>query len=1000
MTFRNEISQFLQSQFPANYREQAGVDITESNREVIIDFVEAYYEFVEENYETNFLLNRQMPSLRDIDTTLVSFISHFREKYLKNISYTSIADQRFVIKNIIDLYRSKGSEASIKLLMRLLYNVPVEVYVPGQDILRASDSIWIDPVYVETLTNPLNKGFVNKRIFGSISLASAYVESVSTKLVKGRYIDILYLSDIVGTFVFDDLISVDGNLNNAPKVTGSLTGITLDINAIGGFSLGDIVDIESASGIKGQAVIKSLNNRTGKISFQFLDGGFGYTLDENTNVYISNVIISASNDPNIFSIHDEVTQQLERVYIESGVSVVDSLTVGDNIVGTYNSVEVANGTVMSTGSTIINNIITEYVDIQVEDSSFLRNQILNLSASGSFIVGETVEEGSEITLGISGLSGSYANGETVLWQEFYAEANTVTETFARGVVVDANTTAILVENAFGDFTANTIISGVTSGANSTIDTINVTSQGATGTISETIDSDSIRVVLTNNELFTANTLVYHLSSRVTSTISNTEFEGTEIITSGVYEANTQPILATDISFTGVVIEQTDTRIGIAKTSDYPYIHIDNVSVITSQNNVSHIVDSIEAGTDASFEIGGLTNIEEVPFGNQLIAYINTRNVDLTTVLINGEGSGLGYVDSVIVNGGGSGYSDSDTVTFSGGGYANQEVLFTAEGTVSTSAGAITGITVTASGEDYFSAPSISVSGGSGANLEVSMVYGYGFINEIMANPNTVIAEALSTSNVEIGTISSLVNVNPGDDYLIQPFVHLHNRVISSYGKQDYIMLVTTTSGSFQEGEIITQADTNAKGSISSKTGNSFRIRNLSFNNDFELSGVSNGHITGANTGSTGIVTNITSDTSEEVMGFNASVNPYLIDTAGIVNDTVIYRSGYGYLPNEPITITTDNGVITGTAIVEAQGKEIGYWKSTSSHLNSEKRLHDNSYYQEYSYDIQTGLSFDSYKNVVLELLHIAGHKIFGKVAKETVVSLSTTCESVITQENV
>ena len=114
------ISQFIQYQFPAHYRENYNEDLTESDRALLVDFVEAYYEFVEQNFEDNFTRSRKMCEYRDIDETLEEFIIYFKEKYLHNLPYTYASDSRFVIKNIIDLYRAKGSEKGLKLLIRLL----------------------------------------------------------------------------------------------------------------------------------------------------------------------------------------------------------------------------------------------------------------------------------------------------------------------------------------------------------------------------------------------------------------------------------------------------------------------------------------------------------------------------------------------------------------------------------------------------------------------------------------------------------------------------------------------------------------------------------------------------------------------------------------------------------------------------------------------------------------------------------------------------------------
>ena len=97
------ISQFIEYQFPRHYRENYNVDLTESDRSVLVDFVEAYYEFIEETKDESFLRSRKMFELGDIDDTLQEFIVYFKNKYLDGLPFTYASDIRFVIKNIIDL---------------------------------------------------------------------------------------------------------------------------------------------------------------------------------------------------------------------------------------------------------------------------------------------------------------------------------------------------------------------------------------------------------------------------------------------------------------------------------------------------------------------------------------------------------------------------------------------------------------------------------------------------------------------------------------------------------------------------------------------------------------------------------------------------------------------------------------------------------------------------------------------------------------------------------
>ena len=1011
-TFRHQISQFIEKQFPEHLREQIGVDITESNRETIVDFLEAYYEFIEENYSEHYLQNKLLLDYRDIDKTLDEFLIHFRNKYLANIRYHFKSDQRFTVKHIFDLYRAKGSPNAVKLLMRLLFNSDAEVYIPGQDVLRPSDSIWYEAKYVETLHNERNKDYINKKVYGSLSGASGYVESVVSRRVKGRILDFVYISSIEGTFIYGDRLS-DVQLydKDSPIVIGSLTSVTLNDNNVGGFEVGDIVEIDSATGFKGKAVVRSVYTETGAVEFQLLDGGFGYTTNSLTKQYISDFIVERDNLVEVWDVNDTITQKIETVYLNSLVTYVDSLSVGDTVIGKSSAnTSIAQGVVIETGNTSISGSYTEYVKIQVSNNTFLNTKELTLSSNATFILNETIQEGSEITFTVANTSGSFdtGNNELVYWRDPFPDTgNAVSNTYSFGEVVTSNSSVITIRNAFGTFTANTTLTGDISGATATILTTNTTSTGASGTYIEAVDSNTIKVEISSSS-FDANNKVYGTTSKVLQQVSNVVSVGAESIVVSGNNVTIQSSLTENNTFTGIVVGQDGTGIGIANTSNYPFIFQANTSILSNQNNVSLTVSEIAEGTGATVSIKSLTNLHYVNLSNEVINYENVYGVLIPDVYISGEGSGIGYVDSITVENGGSNYSNNISVTFSGGGYLGQDVIFTARGTAVVSGNTISSINLTDKGEGYFSDPTVTVTGGSGANLVPVMVYGYGFEQEILANAQTVINDVLTSSNVGIGTIAS-INYSEGTGYSRKPFVHFYNPSITSFGVQDQTLTVTTTVGSFTEGEIVQQGNTagnTAIGSIKSKTGTTFEIRQLTMtgegnvdDNRYFLTSAEGGTLIGQTTGAKGTITAVVYDTDADVAGDNADINPSLLTESGVIQDLDVVNSGYGYENGQQITITANNETITGTANVVNQGIEEGYWKTTTSHLNSEKKLHDNNYYQEFSYDIRSDISLDYYQNIIQNLLHMTGTKMFGSVVKKSEPSLSLSIETTITQAN-
>ena len=102
----------------------------------------------------------------------------------------------------------------------------------------------------------------------------------------------------------------------------------------------------------------------------------------------------------------------------------------------------------------------------------------------------------------------------------------------------------------------------------------------------------------------------------------------------------------------------------------------------------------------------------------------------------------------------------------------------------------------------------------------------------------------------------------------------------------------------------------------------------------------------------------------------------------IPNQIKVRDSGFGHnLEGEAITLTNvanTSAFIDGNVILGAVGVEPGYWLNDQGKLSSDKYIHDNLYYQEFSYEIQFTKSLDKYVDILNQVVHPVGNKIFGK----------------------
>ena len=136
-----KVSSLVRSQLPEFVRE---------DYQTFLNFLEAYYEYVESS-------DVDLTTLRDLDTTLDSFIRYFKSEVASGLPSNTV-DSRFLFQHIKEHYNAKGSEASYKLLFRILFNKEVTVEFPSKQILRASDGRWNQDVslFAKILTGSPN----------------------------------------------------------------------------------------------------------------------------------------------------------------------------------------------------------------------------------------------------------------------------------------------------------------------------------------------------------------------------------------------------------------------------------------------------------------------------------------------------------------------------------------------------------------------------------------------------------------------------------------------------------------------------------------------------------------------------------------------------------------------------------------------------------------------------------------------------------------------------
>lgn len=424
------LSPLIESQFPAFYKEEGPM---------FIEFVKAYYEWLEQSNNT-INVSKSLLEYRDIDRTIDNFIVQFKNKYIPLIKFDTATDKQRIIKSALDLYRSKGTERSVDLFFRLVFGVPAEVYFPSRDIFRLSANQWIKPRYVEVNNTVYNKEFVGKLVRGLSSGATAFCENFIRKKLSNKYIDVLYLSNIVGDFqtgekIIYDTLSPDG----APTVVGSLN--TLDVfTGSEGFNIGDIVTLNSNNGVGGKARVANVSNITGIVEFDLVDGGWGYTA--NAEVYVSSKVFSLSN-----AYADGNNTSNQTFYILENIIQPTAQIQYQNANGTF-----ANGDLIyAYNASATPNVAVGRILQTIESNSTAGNLYVSTVSGNLQINTAFLKTGNTVGANLTGYTNTSANGKIV------GNSSNLTVSFVESNLVFSNTLVISQTNTSGFTTASATV---------------------------------------------------------------------------------------------------------------------------------------------------------------------------------------------------------------------------------------------------------------------------------------------------------------------------------------------------------------------------------------------------------------------------------------------------------------------------------------------------------------------------------------------------------------
>lgn len=271
MITKPKLSSLVPSQVPEFVREDYST---------FVEFLKAYYEFIEQNYSSDIV------KLRDIDTTLDSFVEYFKKEFAHNIPYTTV-DERFLIQKLKDQYLAKGSEASFKLLFKLLFNKKVSVDYPSRQMLRASDGKWNQDVGIFARVTAGDPDMVVGKVVDVVTPNKI----IRVQVDRRQYVEIevnkvIQISPDVYEFFIDrrffGKVNVGDKLRYGDVFDATIVATTskATIEQRGKhFKVGELYELKNADGAGSLIKVSSVNSQGGIVSLQFVKFGIGYDTD-------------------------------------------------------------------------------------------------------------------------------------------------------------------------------------------------------------------------------------------------------------------------------------------------------------------------------------------------------------------------------------------------------------------------------------------------------------------------------------------------------------------------------------------------------------------------------------------------------------------------------------------------------------------------------------------------------------------------------------------------
>ena len=408
---------------------------------------------------------------RNIEYSVDKYIEYLKDELFTSIPMTMYSDKRLVALKFKDFFESKSNEDSYKFLFILLYNEDINLYYPGEDLLRVSDGDFEKTQIIRAVVTDDVFDFLNKTINGGTSNALGNVVDIKRYVIGSIDVAEMTLKLVSGTFQAGESITDITDETLTTTLYGMVTGFTIN-DAGSGYQVGDAITF-TGDGSAVEAVVSSIQ-QSPITAINYNTIGHGYRVGTNASV-----INSGTGGSGLIV---RVTEIANTYTVTSGAN-------------TYTVGEASRVQIINRGSDYYKKPTITLVDDVIQSIGMLSENLITIVSGGSnYGVGNTITFTGGSGANATGIVASvteattynllFEDGDKVIgetgkdvvknedWVPIGPIARVELTNFGTGYTNSTLPTSVVVTSTTGS-SANLVVTGIQgTSANVTIDEVN------------------------------------------------------------------------------------------------------------------------------------------------------------------------------------------------------------------------------------------------------------------------------------------------------------------------------------------------------------------------------------------------------------------------------------------------------------------------------------------------------------------------------------------------